>query len=161
MRPLNRITPKLPAIVMKTYSIDAPQSTHFRRASCAEMACPNFVRGWCVAVPPDAMGQQIDYAVQHSGKTFRKLTVDEAEIAQPGVNFAGSLYVYFFAPGQECFDGEAGRHQTRIDRPEIFSVRGGDWRAQTTPPRRHTRAADWVDDFADHQDRLATALQHG
>ena len=67
--------------------------------------------------------------------------------------------VFDFAPGQEVFDH---RHHVKIERPELFKVTGGDWRGN---PRReamtHTRPDYWAEDFAGHQDRLATRLDRG
>jgi hypothetical protein len=50
-----------------------------------------------------------------------------------------------------------------LERPELYIVREGDWRGNPrgTPPRRHARAADWVDEAMEHQDRINTARERG
>jgi hypothetical protein len=69
----------------------------------------------------------------------------------------GETYLVFEA-GQECF--QSGYHRTRLDREEFFIVRHGDWR-QTFSATKHANAADWQDDFANHQDKLADVQRQG
>ena len=161
MRPLNRPTPILPSQAMVTYEIAAPRTSDFwRLATCEEMDCPNFLNGWAVAITPDLMGEGFDDSIKASGKSYQICTVGEAEARFPGMSFAGAIKVFVFAPGQPCFYQGTQRHITRIDRPEIFTRAAGDyrWRGQVY---KHTRAADWVDDFGEHQDRLAEAIKKG
>lgn len=81
----------------------------------------------------------------HSGRTF---TVEQV----------GTKLILTFSAGQECF----GTHTTSLEREPFYVVREGDFRGnprQTPTVRRN--ADDWVDDFATHQDRLATRLEQG
>jgi hypothetical protein len=142
-----RLSPQLPVHVMKTYGIVAPLSTHFRDAVCAEVSCQAYANGWKTIIDvSDAIGRQrANYIRLHSGRQF---TVTEQ----------GTLVTFTFHSGQHCFK----QHKVRLEREENFVVRGGDWRGN---PRQegfqHKNAADWVDDFANHQDRIATAHERG
>lgn len=160
MQRVNRVQPAGPVQAYKTYAVDTPLATHFRLATCEEVDCPNFLNGWAVAITPDDNGQKFDQIIQHCGKSWRKLTVDEAEAAQPGTSFAGAVYVYLFAPGQPCFYEGTNRHVLPVGRPDIFSVRGGDWRG-TTSERRVLRPQDWQESFGEHQDNLAEKFKQG
>jgi hypothetical protein len=67
------------------------------------------------------------------------------------------LTEFRFEPGTSCFEA----HRVRVDRQEIYTVYPGDWRGKTGDVRRHTRPADWVDQFAEHQDRIKTRIERG
>lgn len=146
-RPVNRVEPQMPAAAYKTYSIAAPASTHFRKATCQEVDCPRYLNGWRVHV--EQIGPELTHAAKTSGRRYREMRVAE-----------GQTYLVFEA-GQPCF--QAGEHRKRLDRPELFIVRDGDWRGNPrgTEARRHARPEDWVDDFATHQGRLADAHRQG
>jgi hypothetical protein len=146
-RPVFRLEPAMPAAAYKTYRIVAPVATHFRPATCAEVNCPAYVKGWKVHV--EELPPHLLHAAKTSGRRYREMHVAE-----------GETYLVF-EPGQSCF--RSGEHRTRIDRPELFVVQGGDHRGtpRGTEARRHARAADWVDDFAEHQSRLSDEQQKG
>lgn len=149
MRPMFRPEPALPVGAMQTYVIDRPLETHWRPASCAEVDCAPHRNGWRTVVDERTdLGQaQAYYIRRQSGRGYREER-----------NEAGAT-VFTFSPGQTCF--KADQHRLPLGRPEIYLVRGGDWRGSTGLIRRHTRAADWVDDFAEHQNRIATAHNRG
>ena len=94
------------------------------------------------------MQRQAWYIRNQSGRRF---TEDRDQ--------APGLTVFVFEAGQTCFD--AGRHQTRLERPELYIVRGGDWRGHTGNERKHTRPEHWVEDFAEHQQQLADRIKKG
>lgn len=147
MRPVNRITPKLPVHAMKTYTVAAPRATHWRAASCEEAGCRAHANGWVTVVDEATVqGQrQAHYIRRQSGRKF----VEERTVA--------GTTRFTFEAGQTCFRP----HEVPLERDPLFVVRGGDWRGATGENRRHVRAADWVDDFATHQDRLAARLAQG
>lgn len=155
-RPVNRIEPKMPASAYKTYSIAAPVATHWRKASCAEVDCPRYLNGWRVHV------EQLTPELLHTAKTARHpvngrwvpYRYTEVRVTE------GQTYLVFEA-GQPCF--AAAEHRKRVERPELYVVRDGDWRGNPrgTEARRHERPEHWVEDFAEHQDRLATAHGEG
>lgn len=148
MRPVARITPALPAQAYKTYQVVAPRSTHFRPATCAEVGCPAHGCGWRTVVDErtDLGQQQAHYIRAMSGRAFT------------AARDAAGLTTFTFEAGQACFQP----HRVRLDRPEHYLVRGGDYRGNPTRAvRRHVSAADWTEDFAEHQTRLADRLRRG
>lgn len=144
---LNRLTPVGPAEAYKTYAITSPIATHFRAATCQEIDCANYANGWDspldTSVPKFA--EAANWIRLKSRRTF---TTTEA----------GPIVTFRFPPGQQCF----AQHKVPLERPEIYVVRGGDWRGNprgTAPVQR--KAADWLDDFATHQDGLRAAIERG
>lgn len=143
-----RLPPALPVTAMKSYTILAPLSTHYRAATCEEVACPNITHGFRVVVDEQTdLGQrQAHYLRKLSGRAF-------TETREAG------LTVFTFAPGQRCFT----EHRVRRDRPERYFTRAGDWRGNPTGqrPYEHTRPEYWVEDFAENQDRIARIVERG
>jgi hypothetical protein len=144
-----REAPTLPAAAYTTYRIAAPLRTHFRIGTCEEARCPSMMYGWVSPIDERTeQGQMWAYLIRkESGRKF-------TEEKQPD-----GLTVFTFAAGQKCFE----QHRIRIERPEIFLREGGDWRGNPlgTARYRHTDPGLWVEDFANHQDRLATLHQRG
>jgi hypothetical protein len=141
-----RLDPKLPAAEYKTYSIVSPLSTHFRRGTCEEAGCLAHRHGWQTAVDESTdMGQrQAHYIRKVAGRRF---TERRTELG---------LTAFTFEAGQRCF----AEHQVSLERPELYLVRGGDWRGNPrNETRRHSGPDSWVDDFATHQDKLARAAE--
>lgn len=146
-----RIPARLTPGEMKTYQILAPQNTHFRSATCEEVQCWGYLKGWQTVVDERTelgMGQAY-YIRKQSGRSFKEFK-DE-----------NGLTVFRFKKGQNCFG--SGDHRIRIDRPEIYVVKDGDWRGNPrgTDPFFHRHPDDFVDDFANHQDKLKTRLERG
>lgn len=148
MRPLNRITPALPAQAFKTYQLYAPRNTHRRRATCEEAGCLPHRQGWVTTIlRANDPGGRLEYTVRTSGRRYVE------ERVEGGVRFT-------FPAGQPCF--KSSTHTLPLERDPQFLVRGGDWRGNPTGMRRqHTRAELWVEDFAEHQDRIARTREKG
>lgn len=141
-----RVAPALPAAAYKTYAIASPISTHYRDGTCAEAGCMAHQYGWQTAVDESSeIGQrQAHYIRKQSG---RRHTERHTE---------AGLTAFEFEAGQRCF----AQHKVPLERPEFYVVRGGDWRGD---PRgegtyMHTGPDSWVNDFGDHQDRLARVV---
>lgn len=145
MMQVNRIQPAMPVGAYQTYQAVRPRSTHTRPATCREVDCEAFHKGWTttVDVSSDLGRRQANYIRLRSGRHF---TAAET----------GPLVTFTFPPGQKCF----AEHRVDVDRPTIFLRRGGDWRAVTSDPV-HLTEADWVDDFANHQAKLAEIIERG
>jgi hypothetical protein len=145
---VNAIEPELPAEAMKTYTLAMPLTTHWRPATCAEVDCPSYLSGWRTTVDERTeLGQRQAHYIRHD--RTRKHTEDRTETG---------LTMFTFEPGQRCFTA----HRIRTARPQRHLVRGGDWRGNPRGEfREHTRPDDWVEDFAEHQDKLATRLERG
>lgn len=146
----SRIQPAMPIGAYKSYEIRTPRATHWRKATCDEYDCANFLNGWVTLIDlTSELGKQQDYYIQHqSGRSFR------IEDTGPGQRR------FIFEPGQPCFDQD--KHMVPIGRPELYIVRDGDWRGNPTRrTRTHARGADWVEDFAEHQIRVAEQMNRG
>lgn len=141
-----RIPPKMAIQAYKTYSLRSPRGTHTMKATCAQVDCPHRREGWVtrIDVGTELGVRQANYIRLHSGRSF--VCVE-----------TGTLVTFTFAPGQTCFS----EHRVPLDRPAFYTVRGGDWRSNTGLIRSHMRGEDWVDDFANHQDKLATEINKG
>jgi hypothetical protein len=148
---LSRPEPKLPPEYYRTFGIASPQATHWRAATCVEVDCAAHTNGFQVTC--DLRTQlgvnQARYIRDKAGRHFTHAFSDE-----------GRVITFTFPPGQRCFIA----HQLPLGRPALFVARNGDWRGSgRLPPerRRYDRPDQWADDFATHQDRLATAAARG
>lgn len=144
------LEPALPPHQRQTYSILAPRPTHFRKATCAEVECPDYLHGFRATIDERTdLGQaQAHYIRRESGRGFTE-EHDEQDHT-----------VFTFHPGQVCFN--AADHQLRLDRPELYVIRGGDHRGNPRGDvRRMSGPTPWVDDFGEHQQRLADKMQEG
>lgn len=144
---VTRGVPGLPAAAFQSFRILAPLATHWRAATCEEVACERFLHGWRLRI--EGLSEQDVHVATHCGRRWRRLD------AGPGETWL------VFEAGQPCF--QATSHRIRVGREERFFVTGGDWRGNPlgTPPREHARAADWQEHFAEHQDRISTAIERG
>lgn len=144
-----RLQPNMRSADYKTYSIKAPLSSHFRVGTCEEAGCPNYLNGWKSVIQEsnDLGQQQAHYIRKQSGRKFTES------------RDAFGLTVFEFEAGQTCFQ----EHQVRVDRPELYVVRDGDWRGNPrgTQARVHTSPELWLEDFAEHQDQLAKTIERG
>ena len=147
-RPLNRITPNLPSKAYQTFQVKAPKGG-YTKATCEEVECEQYARGWRIQVDLNTdLGQKQAHYIKHlSGRSYR--VADQRD----------GLVTLEFRPGQPCFQ----EHKVRNDLPETFLVRGGDHRGNPLgiKPRVHTRAEYWVEEFAEHQDKLKTQIERG
>lgn len=151
MRPINRVDPVGPVHAYKTYSVSSPLATHWRPATCAEVGCEPHINGWVTRLPVDSDGSRFlrrvcDGDIDGVKRAFREAVED-------------GWVVYTFPAGQACF--KAAQHRVPVGRPELYAVRGGDWRGTTGLIRQHTRAVDWVEDFALNQQRIADEQARG
>lgn len=146
---VNRITPGLPVQAYQTFEIRSPLATHYRSATCEEAGCEAFLRGWTTVVDESTdLGQRQAHYIRHD-RTRR-----HAEQKRPD-----GLTAFEFEPGQRCF--AADKHRVATGRPEVYLVRGGDWRGATSPAFKHANAADWLDEFQTNQDRIKTRIDRG
>ena len=145
---LNRIPPARGPEAYKTYSIRMPLATHWRPGTCEEASCPDHAFGWSTTVDESTdLGKRQAHFIRHDR------TRAHTEEKQ-----AAGLTVFTFAPGQTCFR----QHRVPLWREAFYLVTGGDWRGNPRGDRyTHVSADDWVDDFANHQDRIAEAVRRG
>ena len=149
MRKLNRVENQNPVQAMQTFAISAPKATHTRAASCEEVECAQYLRGWKIQVDLNTdLGQQQAHYIKHSsGRSYR--VTDQRD----------GLVTLEFRSGQPCFQ----EHRVGIGRPEEFLVKGGDYRGNPLriKTRVHTKPEFWVEEFAENQDRLKTQFERG
>jgi len=145
-----RFPAHLPVTAMRTYAVARPLATHFRPATCEETACPAWLFGWLTKVDESTdLGQRQAHYIRHDKS--RRHVETRAE---------DGLTVFTFEPGQRCFN--TVQHKLPLDKPEIYTVRDGDWRGNPTGRVMHHQSADdWVEDFGEHQDALADRLERG
>jgi hypothetical protein len=139
-----RTEPNLPVHAYKTYAITSPISTHYREARCTEAGCLAQRNGWKTVVDEStALGQkQAFYIRSRSGRKYVETRT-------------GGTTEFVFEAGQQCF----ATHQVPLDRPELYVVRGGDFRGNPTGEVRRFSSPDaFVNDFGEHQDRLARVI---
>lgn len=129
----------------KTYSIHAPLRTHFRKATCAEVDCPDYLHGWRVRL--EILNEEQRVWVRQTGRRFTELAVR-----------AGETWLVFEA-GQLCF--RATEHRARVEREELYVIRDGDTRGNPTGRVDRVSGTQWNDDFGEHQQRLADLQQKG
>ena len=144
---VSRPQPLMDAAAYKTYEMRSPLSTHFRPATCAEVDCPHYLNGWRVHL--EALTPDLQEAARKSGRRYREERVAE-----------GQTYLVF-EPGQQCF--RVSQHRARVDRPPLYIVRDGDHRGNPrgTKARLHQNPANWVEDFATHQQAIADEIEKG
>ncbi|GGU13282.1 hypothetical protein [Streptomyces violascens] len=139
-----RLDPLHAVEAYQTYSITVPPDV-LVKAACEQVGCEAWRNGWesVINEATDLGRAQAEYIRTRAGRTFREQRT------------GGGFTVFRFEAGQRCF----AEHQTR---PELYAVRDGDWRGNPTGrARQHTRAADWVEDFGEHQQRIADQTEKG
>lgn len=144
---LFRVKPAGPSAAYKTFRVRQPLDTHFRVATCAEVDCEQYVKGFKIPTDPATQrGQRQAYLIRESGRPFRC------------VRLPAGIVEYHFAPGTRCFRP----HYRSLFREPLTLVQRGDWR---TPARaRDTRAmpaGEWLDRFGTHQQAIADQVSRG
>jgi hypothetical protein len=148
---VTRLAPAMGPEHYKTFGMAMPRATHWRPATCEEVDCPNYLSGWVTTVDLSTeLGQRQHHYLTHD--TERRPSVQRVSL---------TLVKFVYGPGFRCF--RSGEHVVPLGRPPRLYVAGGDFRGNPrgTPTRVHTRAEAWVDEFATHQDQLATAIGRG
>lgn len=143
------IPPLAPLGAYKTYGWSAPLRTHWRPAKCDEVDCAAYRNGWTSTVDlATELGQrQADFMQHDRSRSCRQEKV------------GGTLLAFVYGPGNTCF--EADSHRVPLGRPALFTLTGTHWMARQRPARIYRGPQDWVDDFAEHQDRIATEIRKG
>lgn len=141
-----RVEPQMPASAYTTYSVRSPIATHWRKASCAEVGCQAYEKGW--RVRKETLTPELLHTATKSGRKFTELSAA-----------AGETYLVYEA-GQECF--ATATHRAPVGRPEMYVVRNGDWRGNPRGERRvHTKAEHWIEDLHEHTDQIDQAIKAG
>lgn len=140
---------RLGAESFQTFQIVAPKDTHTVPATCEEVECEQYARGWMMKIDLGTeLGQrQARYIKHSSGRAFT------------WENSPEGLVTLTFRSGQPCFQ----EHRKAIERDPLFRVKGGDKRGNPlrTPTRVHTKPEFWVEEFAENQQTIADAVKEG
>ncbi|MFG2269139.1 hypothetical protein ACGFNY_05115 [Streptomyces chartreusis] len=142
-QPFRPRDPLMPVHAYQTFNINSP-SDRMVKTVCEKVGCRHWREGWESVIDESTqLGQaQAAFIRTQSGRTFREQR-----------NGLG-LTVFRFEPYQRCF----AEHQTR---PEMYLVRGGDWRGSTGQVRVHKRAEDWVEHVQQHMGLLLDERDKG
>lgn len=152
---VNRYEPNLPPSAYETFTISSPTATHYRPGTCEEAGCTKHRNGWRTVVDEGTgLGQMQAAYIRTECRTT--LAPAPAGIRRYAESREGALTVFTFPAGQTCFPPADGSpaHMISLDRPQFFLVRGGDWRARTSPIRRHSGPDPWADELHTTTDRV-------
>ena len=90
-------------IPAQEFRVVMPLETHWERATCEEVRCPQFLNGWKTVLPADS---DLISTLKTSGRTYREERQE------------GGLIAFLFAPGQPCF--RAAQHRQQSERPALL-----------------------------------------
>ena len=145
----NRVTPRMGTRSYMTFAARTPLATHSRKATCAEVGCEGYLKG--MTIPLSGLDPQLEHVARHSGRQFREVD---------GVDFGiGEGRFLVFPPGQPCFASQS--HRVSLERQAFYFVGRGDHRSFDVRRATPRREQDWVDQFANHQQRLREAQERG
>lgn len=132
----------------KSFSIAAPRTTHWLPATCEQVNCEHWRKGWWSEFDTRTpKGQFQETYVRHSsGRAFRQV------LERPdGEPLPVGVVRFEFPAGQQCF--EASEHKIRREEVgEIFATRTGDYRSHAAP--QVVSADGWVNQFLENDERL-------
>lgn len=134
--------PRMPVEAYRTWSVQSRPDKRVKSV-CEKVGCPQWRSGWESVIDEGTeLGRSQALFIRRSGRTFREQK-----------NGLG-LTVFRFESGQRCF----ADHQTM---PELYLVRGGDYRAKVGELRVHKRAEDWVEHVQQHMGQLLDERDKG
>jgi hypothetical protein len=147
----------LPVQHYRSFRVSSPRSTHTKPATCAEFGCIAHFKGWDTVVPETSPDPQAFTAATVRAAAKGLLDMYRRHCTEE--RMPDGMVKFRFPPGQRCFRWES--HRVSLNRPELYIVRGGDWRANTGLIRRHTgpRAPElWVEDSQETFDKVRRVL---
>ena len=147
---VQRIAPLHPVSAYRTYGLSMPLKTHWRRATCAEVSCLQYLNGWV---------STFDLSTDLGAKQYHFCSREDRDRSFTEERTALNLVRLSYPAGTPCF--RRGQHQVPLERPARLIVAHGDWRGFLGAPRVHARAQDWVEDFSLHADKINTAIGRG
>ncbi len=140
-----RTEPLMAVTAYKTYAVSMPAQTHTRVVDCETYGCAAHHQGWKTVLDLTQAAHR-DAATWIVNDSLRHHTMERAE----------NIVTFLFPPGQACF----AEHRVAI-RPANYLVRDGDWRGNPTGRKVAMGQQQWVDDFGEHQEKLAEAQKRG
>lgn len=134
--------PRMPVEAYRTWSVQSRPDKRVKTV-CERVGCPQWRSGWESVIDESTpLGKSQAAFIRSSRRTFREQKT------------AAGLTVFRFEPGQRCF----ADHQTM---PELYLVRGGDYRAKVGGVRVHKNPADWVEHVQQHMGLLLDERDKG
>lgn len=148
---LNRLQPKMQPQNYKTYSVRAPLSSHWAKATCEEVDCDGWLYGFVTTV---------DVGTELGQRQFHFLTHDKRR-SYSMQDIGAGLFKFVYRPGNICMNYQ--EHRAPIGKPPLLLVVGGDWRGNPlhAPTIRHRSVDNWVEDFSLHQNRITDIIKKG
>jgi len=142
-------TVRTPSHQMRTFQLDQPLATHYRRATCEEVSCAAQAGGWRMAfdltVPEKREAAR--FIRDHGGRSYTYELLDE-----------GRKIIFTFAAGQRCFE----THRVPLERDPFMIVRSGDIRGPGDGWRmQHTSPGSFLDHWSSDLDQLNTIRERG
>ena len=95
---------RLKMIRHTNYQTTWTRDAHFRIATCKEMECAHYTKGWITKAPIGS--PEDDYIKSDKSRKWIAVKVDKAEIH------------YFFEAGQKCFR----LHRVKVEKAPFFTV---------------------------------------
>lgn len=134
--------PRMPVEAYRTWSVQSRPDKRVKSV-CERVGCPQWRSGWESVIDESTpLGKDQAAFIRGSRRTFKEQRT------------AVGLTVFRFESGQRCF----ADHQTM---PELYLVRGGDYRARVGEVRVHQRAEDWVEHVQQHMGLLLEERDKG
>lgn len=138
-----RIVPAAPVQGFRSFGMRATRRV---RATCEEFECDGWAKGWITAVPPGSPDEGVLRAACDGRVDGFRRAWRVVEVTPNG------FHAYNFDAGQPCL--RASTHT--VPWGFAFHHRDGDWRGNPTGlVVPHPSGQSWVDEFGQHQERIA------
>lgn len=138
-----RIVSAAPVQAFRSFGMTVTRRVH---ATCEEFGCEHWAKGWITAVPPDSPDEGVLVAACDGRVDQFRRRWTRIEVTSNG------FHAYHFPPGQPCL--RASTHT--IPWNFAWHHRDGDWRGNPTGiVVPHPDGTSWVDEFGEHQQRIA------
>jgi hypothetical protein len=135
-----------PPSAYQSYVLDRPSTRQFWvKVTCEEYGCLDYLNGW--RVDAALLGPEHWADIRAMGYRYERLDIA-----------AGNQQLVFEA-GQTCF--RASTHELPTLAEPLYLVKPGHRGAYLGRGRQHTRGIDWVEDFAEHTDKIMTRVARG
>jgi hypothetical protein len=135
-----------PPSAYQSYVLDRPRTSRFWvKATCQEVSCPDWMYGWRVDV---AVLSEANWADIRAARYSYEL-----------LDIVDGYKQLVFEAGQPCF--RASTHERWTMAEPLYLVKPGRGGVYLGRGRQHTRGIDWVEDFAEHTDKVVSRVARG
>lgn len=136
----------MPEHTKKMFGFSAPIRTHFSKATCEEVACDKFIRGWDTTLLEGdrGLGDKMAWVIRNGPEKF---SFTEMRLED------GST-LFHFSAGQRCF-------QRALHRKRILELNPHYYVRTLQDGVHKLNSGSWMGLMHDHQDKLLTAHQRG